>query len=151
MQRAQNRHTNKKRNDPLRSKAPSPPTPSLPPRNKERINERRQIDQDRVKSDNTHTLQRVTINHISRDGRIPHLNPRRKDKKRNLAHHPMVALIDRNAPQYQPDRRQQRSRIRQPQSHLRHPHAAIPLSKPFTNNITQRARAENLTEKCTQK
>lgn len=79
-----------------------------------------EIYQHRVKSYNTHGLQRITVDNVTRDHRVPDLYPggtwnkvqsihlktqptqvTLTQEKCNLPNHPMIALVDANPPKDQ--------------------------------------------------
>lgn len=69
-----------------------------------RIYKSAEVEKDRVERDDAHGLQGIAVDDIRRYDRIPNLDARREQHKRDLADHPMVHLVDADAPYDKTDR-----------------------------------------------
>lgn len=69
-----------------------------------RIYERAEVEKDRVERYNAHRLQGIAVDNVRRNDRIPHLDARREQHKRDLANDPMVRLVDADSPYDETDR-----------------------------------------------
>ncbi len=110
------------------------------------IDESAEIEEDGIKRNDAHGLQRIAVNNVGCDDRVPDLDARRKQHECNLPHYPMIRLVDTKPPHNQPNRAQQRRRIRQPEPHLGDAHAVVSFCQLHNDVIAQAPGKEDFGE-----